>query len=252
MGGTMTSAPADVVGLLDELITESELRPGERLPPIRELATRFGVKAGAVRDALHAAQGKGLVEVLPRVGAVVRSAGVAEPARPIAQDLHQEFEDVMNQHEQNLFHVLDTREALELTMIGRAAQRRELPELLTLRRILEKMAALPVEAGSRAEKSSDYVDLDMQFHLEIGRLSGNSVGASMLEVLLQRLKPHLAKIRWSDDRRVETNDSHARIYSALVEGDTERVQHEMGEHIRIAYNSLLNELRNPPEMNGKK
>lgn len=242
---------ADVVGLLDDLITESELGPGQRLPPIRELASRFGVKPGTVRDALHAAQGKGLVRVLPRVGAIVRSAGVAQATQPIAEDLSREFEDVMSQQDQNLFHVLDTREVLELTMIGRAAERRELPELLRLRQILEKMASAPALNEPSAEETSDYVDLDIQFHLEIGRLSGNTVGASILEVLLKRLKPILARIRWSGNRRAETNDSHARIYSALVKGDVEQAQREMRDHIRIAYNSLLEELRNPPAMNGK-
>ena len=60
---------ADVVGLVGDLIAKCDLGPGERLPPIRELATRFGVKAGTVRDALLDAQGKGMVKVLPRVGA---------------------------------------------------------------------------------------------------------------------------------------------------------------------------------------
>lgn len=239
----------DVVGLLGELIAESQLGPGERLPPIRELASRFGVKAGTVRDALLAAQGKGLIKVLPRVGAIVMSAGATQVSEPVDKDLSREFEDVMSQQDQNLFHALDTREALELNMVARASKRRELPELFKLRQILEEMAAAPVQDDSPTVPTPDFVDLDMQFHLEIGRLSGNTVMASLLEVLLQRLKPHLARIRWSDNRRAETNDSHARIYSALVEGDAERAQHDLRDHIRIAYDSLLDELRHPPAMN---
>jgi GntR family transcriptional repressor for pyruvate dehydrogenase complex len=247
---TATYDAADVVRLLDELIAESQLGPGERLPPIRELASRFGVKAGTVRDALLAAQGKGLIKVLPRVGAIVMSAGAAQASQPVAKELSREFEDVLSQQDQNLFHALDTREALELNMVVRASERRELPELFKLRQILEEMAAAPVQDDSLTEPTTDFVDLDMQFHLEIGRLSGNTVMASLLEVLLQRLKPHLARIRWSGNRRAETNDSHARIYSALVEGDAEQAQHELRDHIRIAYNSLLDELRQPPAMNG--
>ena len=65
---------ADVVRLVGEFIADHGLAPGERLPPIRKLAVRFGVKAGTVRNALLDAQGKGLVKVLPRVGAIVQSS----------------------------------------------------------------------------------------------------------------------------------------------------------------------------------
>jgi DNA-binding FadR family transcriptional regulator len=237
---------AEVVGLLCALIAENDLGHGQRLPPIRELAVRFGVKPGTVRDALLDAQGKGMVKLLPRVGAIVQSVDDSQTPQPVAAQLSRDFGDLLKNHEQNLFHVLETRETLELAMIARAAQRRELPDLFRLRQILAEMSAIPV-----ASQSPEYVELDMQFHLEIGRLSGNSVTTSLLAILLKELQPHLAKIRWSDDRREETNDAHARMYSALVAGDVEQAQAEVRDHIRIAYNSLLDEIRLPPTMNGK-
>ena len=151
----------------------------------------------------------------------------------------------MNQQDYNLFHVLETREILELKMVGRAAERRELPELFRLRQILEEMAAIPIMT-----ESPEYVELDIDFHLEIGRLSGNTVMTSVLATLLRELQPHLARIRWSKNRREETSCSHARIYSALVAGDVEQARAEMKEHIRTAYDSLLDELRDPPPVNG--
>lgn len=243
-----TTAPCDaaaVVGFLAELIADNDLGPGERLPPIRELARRFGVKAGTVRDALLDAQGKGLVKLLPRVGAIVQSVDGSRTPQSVTTNLNRDFGDLMEKEDQNLFHVLDTREALELTMIARASQRCELPEMFRLRQVLEEMAAVPVKTNA-----PEYVELDIKFHLEIGRLSGNTVMTSLLGVLLQELKPHLARIRWSEDRRSETNNSHARIYSALVAGEVEQAQREMKDHIRTAYDSLLDELRDPPAMNG--
>ena len=235
----------DVVGLLGDLITDNGLRHGERLPPIRELALQFGIKTGAVRDALLDAQGKGLVKVLPRVGAIVQSTGGSRRSQPIAADLDRDFGELVRQQDQNLFHVLDTRETLELTMVVRAAQRRELPELFKQRQILAEMAATEL-----TDETTHYAELDIQFHLEIGRLSGNSVMTSLLKILLQELKPHLDRIRWSDNRREQSNDSHARIYSALVAGDVEQAESEMRDHIRTAYDSLLDEMRRPPTMNG--
>jgi GntR family transcriptional repressor for pyruvate dehydrogenase complex len=241
---TTTVEATDVVGLVRDLIAENGLAPGDRLPPIRELAAKFGVKAGAVRDGLLTAQAKGFVKVLPRVGAIVQSEIASEDLGSVVT---RSFDEVVTQPDQNLFHILETREALELTMVARAAQRRELSELFRLRQILTDMADIPLEV-----ESPEYAELDVEFHLEIGRLSGNSVMTSLLRTLLLEVRPHLDRIRWSGNRRAETNQSHARIYSALAAGDVEQAQSEMRDHIRAAYNSLLDEMRQPPTMNGEK
>ena len=244
---TLALEPADVVGLVRDLIADNELALGDRLPPIRDLAVQFGVKPGAVRDALLTAQAQGTVKVLPRVGAIVQSTGDRNGTQLVAEHIGRDFGKVVAQGDQNLFHILETREALELTMVARAAERRELSELFRLRQILADMADIPLEV-----ESPEYAELDVEFHLEIGRLSGNSVMTSLLKMLLLEVRPHLDRIRWSNNRRAETNESHARIYSALVSGDAEQAQTEMRDHIRAAYNSLLDEMRQPPAMNGEK
>lgn len=137
-----------------------------------------------------------------------------------------------------------TREAFELTMVAKAAERRELSELLRLRQIL---AEIPVE-----DESPEYARLDVEFPLEIGRLSGNTVMMELLSVLLAQVRPHLDQIHWSDNRRAESNELYARIYSALAAGDAEQAQSEMRDRIRAAYNGLLDELRQHPAMNAGK
>ncbi|MGB0581159.1 MAG: FadR/GntR family transcriptional regulator [Limisphaerales bacterium] len=239
---TETLEAVDIVRLLADLITDNGLAAGDRLPSIRELAGQFGAKAGTVRDALLTAQARGLVKIVPRVGAIVQGEAESEDVGDVAAS---SFGKAMGQPDQNLFHVLETREALELTMVARAAERRELSELFRLRRILSDMAEIPLE-----DESPEYAQLDVEFHLEIGRLSGNTVMTSLLRVLLVDVRPHLDRIRWSDNRRAETNEQHARIYAALAAGDTEKAQSEMRGHIRAAYNSLLDEMREPPQMNG--
>ncbi len=243
---TATGRSREVVDLVNDLISQHNLRPGERLPSIRDLAAQFGVRTGVVRDALITAQSRGLIKVLPRLGAIVQSNDHIVSAQPPSKSMPSELSDLLGDEDQNLFRVLDAREALELATVARASRRRELPDLFTLRQLLEEMVTIPV-----TEVSPEYVELDIRFHLEIGRLSGNLVMTSLLEVLLRELMPHLAKIRWSLERRQETNDSHARIYSALVAGDVEKAEAEMRDHIRTAFNSLLDEMRDPPKMHGR-
>ncbi len=233
----------EVVDRVNELIAQHNLRVGERLPSIRNLATRFGVRAGVVRDALIAAESRGLVKIHPRLGAIVQDPSKS-PSPLAARTAPSELGDILADHNKNLFHILDTREALELAAVARASRRRELPDLFRLRQLLEEMVAIPVETFSPA-----YVELDIQFHLEISRLSGNMVMTALLGVLLRELMPHLAQIRWSLGRRQETNASHAKIYSALVAGDVTLAQDEVRDHIRTAFNSLLEGMRDPPAVN---
>jgi GntR family transcriptional repressor for pyruvate dehydrogenase complex len=239
-------AKPDIIG---KLISEQNLRPGERLPSIRALSAKLGVKAGTVRDALIAAESQGLVKVLPRLGAIVQSMDETQPsslpASQLARTFPKELDAIFGEQDQNLFHILDTREELELATIERAVRKRELPDLFTLRQLLESMGTVPV-----TEESPEYVQLDIQFHLEIARLSGNAVMTSVLAVLLRELAPHLNRIRWSVERRHATNASHARIYSSLVAGDCDWAQREIRDHVRTAFNSLLDEMRDPPPMNG--
>ena len=70
--------------------------------------------------------------------------------------------------------------------------------------------------------------------------------AAMLCALLSELAPELQKLRWSPQRHVRTDESHARLYSALVAGNVEQAQAEIHLHLQEAYNTLLDQIRQPP------
>ena len=233
-------------GLVDQLgrfIEEQSLQPGDRLPSIRDLADQFGVKAGLVRDALLDAQGRGLVKVLPRAGAFVESPVNSLQPSTAAERLGERLRALLAAENQNLFHLLDARETLELVLIAQAARKREIEDLFSLRNILQQMASIP--SNRRGEP---YVRLDIEFHLEIARLSGNAVMAAMLCAVMEELAPHLQELNWSAKRHSDTDKSHARLYSALVAGDGEKAQNEIRAHLQQAYNSFLDQIRQPPKI----
>src|SRR3974390_2415427 len=51
-----------IVQQLEESILKGQLKPGDQLPPERDLAQQFGVSRTAVREAVKALREKGLVE----------------------------------------------------------------------------------------------------------------------------------------------------------------------------------------------
>ncbi len=237
---------ADTPELVDQianLISEQGLKPGDRLPSIRNLTEQLGVKAGLVRDALLTAQGQGMVKILPRAGAFV--ALIDQSAQPVtsAEALGTRLRELLATQNQNLFHLLDARETLELALIAQAARKPDLEDLFALRQILEEMASIPLE-----QRGELYVRLDTNFHLEIARLSGNAVMAAMLCAVIEELAPHLQILQWSPKRHKETDESHGRLYSALVAGDASVAQEEIRTHLQYAYKSLLDQIRQPPKL----
>ena len=241
----------DVLQMVLDIIQELGLKVGEQLPSIRELAERLEVKPTAVRDALLRAQTMGLVRVLPRAGAFLRSSlgatGLGAPA-PI-EGLGGVFAPASSPAVPNLFHLLDARRLVEVELAGRAAERRCLEDLLPVRRALEAMAnILPEGKQSEAKHRADYVEHDVRFHVEISRIAGNGVLLQFQQTLLEQLRPHLAALPWTPKRQHRTDTSHMAIYAALVAGNTARIRAEMCDHLSMAYNSLLDDVQNPPSV----
>lgn len=65
--------PEDVAGQLREAILDGQLQAGEKLPPERELAARFGVNRTSVRAALKLLEAQGLLVIRQGDGAIVQS-----------------------------------------------------------------------------------------------------------------------------------------------------------------------------------
>src|SRR6202047_2258322 len=60
-----------IVQQVEESIRKGALKPGDQLPPERELAQQFGVSRTAVREAVKALREKGFVEAYPGRGTFI-------------------------------------------------------------------------------------------------------------------------------------------------------------------------------------
>lgn len=79
-----------VAGALRRAIAEGEAKPGERLPPARDLATVLGVNANTVFRALRALRDEGLVEFrrgrgVTVTGAAPERSAIVDKARELVE-----------------------------------------------------------------------------------------------------------------------------------------------------------------------
>lgn len=124
-----------VAARLRSEIISGQLRPGLRLLEI-ELAGRFNVSRGPVRDALTALTREGLVVSLPRRGSIVSSMSV-----------------------QDIAEVYEARQILELGALHCASQRASDEELEALTTHL-----LDLDAAIADQDSRKIIDADLGFH----------------------------------------------------------------------------------------
>jgi GntR family transcriptional repressor for pyruvate dehydrogenase complex len=238
MNPTSANKSQQLVRDLIQQIRADGLSVGDRLPSIRHLAAKMAVGTNAVRDAMMQAQTMGLVKIRARSGAFVQSLSYA----PLVEALSTTLEASLLQTDHNLFHLLEARQLVEVELASMAAQRRRLEDLLPVREALDAMAN-----AAAADRSGDFVEADVQFHLGIASIAGNSVLSMMLQAMLGLLRPYLVRLPWTPERRMRTDRSHAEIYQALVDGRPDKAREAMRGHLSMAYESLLSRVQSCPE-----
>jgi DNA-binding FadR family transcriptional regulator len=226
-----------IVQTILTLIREQGLKPGDRLPAIRELAASLEVPPTLVRDALLRAQTVGLVRIVPRGGAFVESLGYA----PLVDAFVQTLQPALLQRDHNLLHLIEARNLIEIELVGRAAERRRLEDLYPVRGALDAMVRI-----TEVDRLAEYVAQDVRFHHEIGRLAGNPVLSTFHEALLGLLRSYLTQQAWTAERHERTTRAHAAVYEALVAADAEAARAAMREHLSLS--TVLLEVLSPPSV----
>jgi DNA-binding GntR family transcriptional regulator len=169
-----------------------------------DLAARFGVSRGPVREALRELARQGLAFDLPRRGTFVAST--------TESDMHD---------------VLVAREAIEVAAARLAIEKSRDSELLALRGVLDQMEAAYV-SGSRAEAQAS----DIEVHRAIVALAGNGRLMNYFEELASQtlFLVRAQQARWPDIDLLPPVRLHRDFVDALIARDRERFEEALAEH----------------------
>jgi len=210
-----------IVEKIEEFFLNGGLKSGDKLPPERELATRFGVSRTSVREALQALEISGSIEIRQGGGSFIKTSEV--------QVVSDALSTTIIQAESNLvYEMLELRRALEVESASLAAQRATSADLEKIRQALEKMALFgkDIEAGVQA---------DLSFHLHIVMASHNKLLINLMHTLTERMEITIRTTR--GHRLVDTNrfedtfQEHKDIYVAIASGNAPEAKQLMEEHI---------------------
>jgi GntR family transcriptional repressor for pyruvate dehydrogenase complex len=154
----------DVAEHLRQLILSQKLKDGQRLPPERELADRFGVGRPSVREALRTLSQMGLVDIRAGEGAFVRKPAFP----PFLKSMGDSLGALIGQDGSSLLELCDARRILEVETAAMAAERADPDDIARLEATLKaNEAALGVPARFRIT--------DVEFHRAIAQATHNRI-----------------------------------------------------------------------------
>ncbi|MBD3664640.1 FCD domain-containing protein [Sulfitobacter sp. TSTF-M16] len=164
-----------VVRQIEALILRGILRPGERLPPERDLAERLSVSRPSLRDAIGQLQDAGLLSA--KAGAGIYVADVLGSAFSPA------LIELFARHDEAVFDYLSFRRDMEGLAADRAARLASDTDLAVVDTVFKKMETAHKERQFKAE-----AQLDAQFHMAIIEASHNVIMLHMMRSMYELLR----------------------------------------------------------------
>jgi GntR family transcriptional repressor for pyruvate dehydrogenase complex len=216
----------EVAARIQRLIADGRLKPGDKLPPERELAAALGVSRTSVRDAIRTLQMTGLLEPRQGEGTVVRELSTDTLVAPIASALLA--------RKDLLADLMAVRKMIEPAIAREAARRATPEEIRELAAILDRQAAR-VEAGGLA------IDEDSAFHDMIARASRNQVVLKVIDVLMDLLREGRERSLQVRGRPQRSLRGHRQILDAIRRGDGDAAARAMLTHLEQIEEMLLPE-----------
>jgi GntR family transcriptional regulator, sialic acid-inducible nan operon repressor len=210
----------EVFDRLERLITSGELKPGDEMPSERTLMEQFGVGRPAIREAMQALAGKGLVGITHGERAKVLQL----TAQSIFRQVDLTAKIMLAQSSDSLEHLKSARIFFERGMAREAVQRITNQDVADLRAIIE------LQRDSLGEPEA-FISADMRFHTRIAQISGNPIYAAVSEAMLAWLKQfHVHMLIWTGNEKF-TLAEHKEIVDRLEIGDAVGAEASMLKHL---------------------
>ncbi len=224
-----------VIAYVRERIARGDARPGDRLPPERELAAQLGVSRPTVRAGLRALAAMGVVESRHGSGTYIHGGPPRLGTEPLEflADLHGFTREEM----------YEARRVLEVGVAGLAAERVTPDHLASL---AEEVASL----FATMNDPEGFLVHDIRFHRMVAQCAGNPLLGSLVEMVsaLYYERRRVTATRATDRNLQDAAEMHRRIYQAIRARDGALARQLMDEHLKssAAYQAEEERRGGPP------
>lgn len=202
----------EVVNQVKSLILEGKLKPGDRLPPERELIKQLGVSRPTLREALNSMEAMGFLEATQGNRTIVKSLASGKIFEPLDNLLKEDINAV--------FELIEVRKAIETWNAYFAAKRATSEDIARLEEIIETMK----EHGHSQEKQ------DADFHLAITLATHNKVQVHIMYTLRDILKEWIGKY-YNKLSETDLFDQHVGIVEAIKQKNSDLARAKILQHL---------------------
>lgn len=218
-----------VVAEFEALLLAGVLRPGEKLPPERELAEQLQISRGTLREAMESLAERGLIEKRKGSGAVVSetiAASIADPLSALIASQRAALDDYVA-----------FRRLIEGDAAAKAAERATAADREAIARLLDALRAAQKGADRALEAR-----LDVDFHMAIVEAAGNVVTIQVMRALSRALRRGMTTTRQAiyDARDVSGAllAQHAAIAEAILGRSPEAARAASDLHLDFVLGAL--------------
>lgn len=213
----------EVARLIQNHIFE-HLKPGDVLPPERELAQKLGVSRGSVRDAIRSLELIGQLEPQQGRGTVVCDPSADALVGPLAA--------VIMQKRKLVGELLDVRKIIEPPLARRAARHATAAQIAEMEQILERQS-------DKVRRGEMTIEEDNEFHYRIALAADNSVILRILDVLMDMLRETRQQSLQTRGRSQKSLAGHRQILAAFKRHDPRASGSAMRQHLEEIENIVL-------------
>ena len=217
---------------IEKLILRGILRPGDRLPPERELAERFGVSRPSLREAIANLDEKGLLISKANSGIFV--------ADVLGNAFSPALIELFSCHEESVDDYITFRRDLEGLAAERTAKFGSSTDLQVIQTIFDKM-----EAAHQKRDPTDEARLDADFHLSIIETSHNVIMLHMMRSMYELLRNGVfynrQKMFQQRTTRFELLTQHETINRAIQKRDPTAARQAVEAHLDYVARSQKNQ-----------
>jgi len=205
-----------VVARIVDLISTGNLRPGDRLPPERELVEIFSISRPSLREAMRALSTLGIVESRHGGGTFVTDLDARTLLAPL--------DFFLQLSQANLDDTFEGRRVIETEIARQAAIKARRADIVELNDMIAAHATV-------GEDPIGFRILDSRYHEKLSAIAGNAV--------LQRIADGLYNMNLNLRRRAtaepgliaQSTEDHAEIAAAIAAHDPERAAAAMEQHL---------------------
>ncbi|BBK27622.1 MULTISPECIES: FadR/GntR family transcriptional regulator [Staphylococcus] len=223
-----------VADLLLEQIKTGEYEVGDKLPSIQKLAQNYGVSVASIREALNALRTIGVIEIKQGYGTFIKQK------EPIFFEIGEKFNSLTQVEE-----LLELREIIERTTVGKAAIQRSTTDLENMKKALTDMGKA-VSDGTSGEAA------DLQFHLSIAQAANNSLLVELMNNISGLMQDSMKETRkifiYSKQKTMEKlYEEHEAIYLAIEQQQEEQAIAAMEAHLSEIKATILQNFKEKKE-----